>query len=73
MEKTTFSFSKDGTYTSKGYFGNVEGTYKLSGKTITSSIKGVKYMNYDVKSLSSDTFVFGLVETGEMVKITCKK
>lgn len=46
------TFYKDGTFYGSGYLGNGSGTYKVSGKTITTYVSGKEYAVYIVNSLS---------------------
>lgn len=46
------TFYEDGTFYGSGYLGNGSGTYKVSGKTITTYVSGKEYAIYTVNSLS---------------------
>lgn len=75
LEKTSASFKKDGTYSGKGYFGNGEGTYEMSGKTITCYVSGKEYVKYDIIDLTSSTCELKMYVSGssEDIKIKCVK
>ena len=46
------TFYENGTFYGSGYLGNGSGTYKVSGKTITTYVSGKEYAVYTVNSLS---------------------
>lgn len=54
-ETTTATFSSNGSYVGRGYFGNGSGTYKAKGNRITTYVDGETYLIYDVISLSGNT------------------
>lgn len=47
-------FNADGTYYGRGYFGNGSGTYKASGKTITTYVDGSLFYTYTVKTMTGN-------------------
>lgn len=47
------TFYENGTFYGSGYLGNGSGTYKVSGKTITTYVSGKEYAVYTVNSLNS--------------------
>lgn len=51
----SITFYQNGTFYGSGYFGNGSGTYKASGKTITTYIDDEIYATYKVVTLSSTT------------------
>lgn len=48
------TFYEDGTFYGSGYLGNGSGTYKVSGKTITTYVSGKEYAVYTINSLSGN-------------------
>ena len=48
------TFYEDGTFYGSGYLGNGSGTYKVSGKTITTYVSGKEYAVYTINSLSDN-------------------
>lgn len=48
------TFYEDGTFYGSGYLGNGSGTYKVSGKTITTYVSGKEYAVYTVNSLNGN-------------------
>lgn len=48
----SITFNKNGSFYGEGYLGNGSGTYRLSGKTITTYVDSKVYATYNVKSLS---------------------
>lgn len=72
-QPTRATFNPDGTYYGRGHFGTGTGTYKLSGKRITTYIEGQVYITYDVVSLSSTTCELNMAAGDESVRITCVK
>lgn len=74
--RTTATFNPNGTYSGRGFFGNGEGTYNLSGSTITCYIDGQVYMKYDIVSVKEDiavlTLYVGNSDTSNM-SLRCKK
>ena len=46
------TFYENGTFYGSGYLGNGSGTYKVSGKTITTYVSGKEYAVYTINSLS---------------------
>ena len=46
------TFYENGKFYGSGYLGNGSGTYKVSGKTITTYVDGKEYAVYTVNSLS---------------------
>lgn len=50
----SITFKKDGSYSGSGALGNGDGTYTVSGKTITTYIDGELYGTYYVRSLSDN-------------------
>lgn len=55
LQTTTATFNGNGTYFGKGYFGTGSGTWKQSGKMITTYVDGSEYIRYEVKELTSST------------------
>lgn len=51
----SITFNKDGSYYGRGALGNGSGTYKVSGKTITTYIDGEVYGTYYVRSLTGNS------------------
>jgi hypothetical protein len=49
----SITFNKNGTFSGEGYLGNGSGTYKLSGKTITTYVDGNVYATYHVSSYNA--------------------
>lgn len=70
---TTASFYPDGTYYGQGYFGDGNGTYKLSGKRVTCYVGGEKYMWYDVVHLNATTCELVANHQLGSITLTCKK
>jgi heat shock protein HslJ len=70
LTPTSATFNSDGTYIGAGYFGNGSGTYRLSGKRITTYVDGEKYMWYDVVSLDGET---AELLVNDEFTITCEK
>lgn len=48
------TFYEDGSFYGSGYLGNGSGTYKVSGKTITTYVSGKEYAVYTINSLSGN-------------------
>lgn len=73
---TTATFNSDGTYSGKGYFGNGEGEYKLSGKNITCYINGEVYMRYEIFSLEGNIAILKMfigTESTSNMYLKCRK
>jgi len=73
LETTTATFNRDGTYVGVGALGNGEGTYKLSGKTITTYVDGEKYLWYTIVSLSAEECTLIVSDGEDSYEITCEK
>ena len=67
------TFYKDGTFYGSGYLGNGSGTYKVSGKTITTYVSGKEYAVYTVNSLSYNTADLTLKMDGETLQMRAEK
>lgn len=73
---TTATFSSDGSYSGKGYFGNGTGTYTAKGKTINCYISRKLYCTYEVQSLSGTTAVLRMApddNSSTSLILTCEK
>ena len=69
----SISFFEDGTYYGKGYFGNGEGTYKVSKSTIYTYVDGEEYAKYDIKSMSNNRAELTMRMGGEPLEIRAEK
>lgn len=67
-------FNTDGTYYGRGYFGNGSGTYKASGKTITTYIDGELFYTYTVKTMTGNEAELTMVSAkGSSIDIRVRK
>ena len=74
FETTTATFNSNGTYSGRGYFGTGTGTWKQSGKTITTYVDGEEYLKYEVLELSASTCTLKMGVTGSSyLHIKCIK
>lgn len=76
FSKLQFSirFNADGTYYGRGYFGNGSGTYKVSGKTISTYVDGNLYYTYTVKTMSGNDAELTMTSAkGSSIDIRVKK
>lgn len=75
LQTTTATFNADGTYSGKGYFGTGSGTWKQSGKMITTYIDGSEYIRYEVKELTSSTctLVMSMKGSDSTIWVKCVK
>ena len=69
----SISFFKDGTYYGRGYFGDGEGTYKVSKSTIYTYVDGEEYAKYDIKSMSNDKAELTMNMGGKPLDIRAEK
>ena len=69
----SISFFKDGTYYGRGYFGNGEGTYKVSKSTIYTYVDGEEYARYDIKSMSNNKAELTMNMGGKPLDIRAEK
>lgn len=75
LQTTTATFNADGTYSDKGYFGTGSGTWKQSGKMITTYVDGTEYIRYEVKELTSSTctLVMSMKGSDSTIWVKCVK
>ena len=67
-------FNTDGTYYGRGYFGNGSGTYKASGKTITTYVDGELFYTYTVKTMTGNEAELTMASaTGSSIDIRVRK
>jgi len=67
------TFYEDGTFYGSGYLGNGSGTYKVSGKTITTYVNGKEYAVYTVNSLNSSKVDLTLRMGSETLQMKAEK
>lgn len=67
------TFYEDGTFYGSGYLGNGSGTYKVSGKTITTYVSGKEYAVYTVNSLNSSKADLTLRMGSESLQMIAEK
>ena len=68
-EDTYATFKENGIYEGEGYWGNGEGTYSISGNTITTFINGEPYIEYEVIAITESGDQYDLDINAE-IKIT---
>ena len=67
------TFYEDGTYYGSGYLGNGSGTYKVSGKTITTYVSGKVYATYTINSLSENVAYLTLTAGSQSLEMRAEK
>jgi len=82
-EDTYATFKENGIYEGEGYWGNGEGTYSISGKTITTYIDNEPYIEYEVITITesgdeedldiSAEIIVTLLSSKQTVWINCIK
>lgn len=74
-QTTTATFSSDGTYYGKGYFGTGSGTWKQKGKKIYTYVDGKEYIVYEVLDVNSSscTLLMGVTGSDAKLYIKCSK
>ena len=74
-EDTYATFKENGLYEGKGHWGNGEGTYSVSGNTITTYISNAPYITYNVISLNgTDAEIKAtIVASSQSIWIQCEK
>ena len=65
----SITFNKNGTFSGEGYLGNGSGTYKLSGKTITTYVDGMVYATYYVSSYNAGVADFTITIGKESLRM----
>lgn len=73
MAGTYATFSSDGKFFGTGYYGNGEGTYTISGKTIKCYVDGELFVTYDIISLTPPTAELKMSQGIGSIKVKCKK
>ena len=71
-QTTTATFSSDGTYQGKGYFGNGSGTWKQKGKKIYTYVSGEEYIVYEVIDVNSSSCTLRMGVSGSDAKLYIK-
>ena len=82
-EDTYATFKENGIYEGEGYYGNGEGTYSVSGRTITAYICNEPFIKYEVLDITEsgdeeDLDLYAeikitIVSSEQNIWITCKK
>lgn len=82
-EDTYATFKENGIYEGEGYWGNGEGTYSVSGRTITTYIDNEPYIKYEVITITESgdeedldliaEIKITIVSSEQNVWVTCKK
>ena len=67
------TFYENGTFYGSGYLGYGSGTYKVSGKTITTYVSGKEYAIYTVNSLNSNKADLTLKMGNESLQMRAEK
>lgn len=65
----SITFNRDGTFSGEGYLGNGSGTYKLSGKTITTYVSENLYATYYVSSYNAGVADFTITIGKESIRM----
>lgn len=71
--KLSIKFNSDGTYYGSGTFGNGGGTYKTTGKNITTYIDGEMIAKYTIHSLIGTEMEATMTMNGEDLHLKAKK
>lgn len=74
-EETYATFKENGLYEGEGHWGDGEGTYSISGNTITTLISNTPYITYEVISLtrSEAEIKATIVASSQNIWIQCEK
>lgn len=82
-EDTYATFKENGLYKGEGYWGNGEGTYSISGNTITAYISNEPYVKYEVLTITESgdeedldiiaEIKITIVSSAQNVWVTCYK
>ena len=74
-EDTYATFKENGLYEGRGHLGNGEGTYSVSGNTITTFISNAPYITYEVISLTGAEAEIKatVIHTSQKIWILCTK
>lgn len=74
-EDTYATFKENGQYEGEGHWGDGEGTYSVSGNTITTFISNIPYITYDVISLTGTEaeIMATIVATTQSIWVQCEK
>ena len=67
--KMSITFNRDGSFSGSGYLGNGSGTYKVSGKTITTYVDGKVYATYYVTKYESGVADFTITIGKESIRM----
>ncbi len=67
------TFYEGGNFYGSGYLGNGSGTYKVSGKTITTYVSGKEYAVYTVNSLNGNEADLTLRMGSESLRMRAEK
>lgn len=65
----SITFNKNGSFSGEGYLGNGSGTYKVSGKTITTYVDGKVYATYYVSSYNAGVADFTITIGKESIRM----
>ena len=66
---TFFTFEDNGLFYGAGYFGDVEGTYSVSGNTLISKIDNQPFFIYEVTGLKGDSAEINAIQQSNHQKI----